>query len=230
MIRKMQAQMAEMADYAHIRMEGMQSHHTEIKVMVQEVLNQRSPHSSPQARGGARSMLSSVASFTTGQDSTADVASLAEEVVIRSVAQGFRFDANPSLVMGTIAVIHEAQPRFVAVRAKYDTGAEANFIPAAFVEKYGLSSLLEAIPEDDPDGNVFIGLNNEEYTVQRTITLSWSASAMHRVPTTIFYVADDLPYDILLGDPFIQKNNVFDIRRIALPLRRKRRDPSRWTT
>ncbi|KAF2725247.1 hypothetical protein K431DRAFT_290929 [Polychaeton citri CBS 116435] len=174
--------------------------------------------------GDLESMASGAGSFTTDRESLADIVTLADEVVTKSMARGTNFDNNPSMVLGTITVTHESKPRFVPVRAKYDTGADANFIPSAFVKAHGLSSLLEELLEDGSHSNLFIGLNNEEFYIQHTITLQWCASTMHRVRTTKFHVADDLPYDMLLGDPFIQENRIFDPQRVALPLRRRRRN------
>jgi hypothetical protein len=149
---------------------------------------------------------------------------LAEEVVARSVTRGIHFDPDPSLVLGTIVVTHEDKPRFVPIRAKYDTGSDVNFIPFTLVERNGLSEFLVKLKDNTLEDNVFLGLNNQEYVIHHTITLQWSAATMHNVRTTHFHVADDLPYDMVLGNPFIQENRVFNPQRVALPLRRKHRD------
>ena len=96
-------------------------------------------------------------------------------------------------------------------------------LPADLVEKHGLSDLLLELKTDDPDDNIFVGLNDHEYYVCHTITLQWCASTMHRVRTTQFYVVDSVPCDKILGNPFIQENRVVHPQRVALPLRRKHR-------
>jgi len=152
-----------------------------------------------------------------GRESVADVVTLAEKVVTQTMANGISFDSNPSLTFGTIALTHQAQPRYVPVRAKYDTGSDVNLVPAELIVSNDLSSLL--VEEED----TFIGLNNQEYHTCHTITLKWCAVNMHRMRTTKFHVTDDLPFDMVLGDSFIQENAVFDPQRVALPLRRKHR-------
>lgn len=160
-------------------------------------------------------------SCTVGPGSIADVVTSANEVVAQSVTRGIHFETDPSLILGTIAVTHESKPRFVHVRAKYDTSSDVNFIPFALVEKNGLSAFLVDLEDDGSESNVFIGLNNQKYLIHHTITLKWCAATMHNVRTTQFHVADHLPYDMLLGNPFIQENRVFDPQRVALPIRRK---------
>lgn len=154
---------------------------------------------------------------STRQESVADVVTLAEKVVTQTIAKGISFDSNPSLTFGTIALTHKAQPRYVPVRAKYDTGSDVNLVPAELIVSNDLSSLL--VEEED----TFIGLNNQEYHTCHTITLKWCTVNMHKMRTTKFHVTGDSPFDMVLGDPFIQENAVFDPQRVALPLRRKHR-------
>ena len=165
-------------------------------------------------------------SFTIGSQSTAEVMTLAEEVVARSVARGVHFDPDPSLVLGTVVIVHESKPRFVPVRAKYDTGSDANFIPYELIKNNGLLEFLVKLEVDSLEDNVFIGLNDQEYTIEYTIELQWSAATMRHVRTTQFHVAEDLPYDLVLGNPFIQANQVFHPQRVALPLHHKHPNPS----
>ncbi|CAN9232778.1 unnamed protein product [Alternaria alternata] len=159
--------------------------------------------------------------FTVGPQSIAEVMTLAEEVVAKSVARGVHFDPDPSLVLGTVVIVHETQPRFVPVRAKYDTGSDANFVPYELVRKNGLSDFLKKLETTSPEDNVFLGLNNQEYIIDHTIELQWSAATMRHVRTTQFHVAEGLPYDVVLGNPFIQENQVFHPERVALPLHHK---------
>jgi hypothetical protein len=170
------------------------------------------------------SHVSEASTFTVGAHTNADVVTIAEEMVNRSLARGVHFDPDPSLVLGTIAVTHELKPRFVPVRVKYDTASDVNFVPLALVEKNGLSEFMVKLEGDDSGDNVFLGLNNQEYVIHQTITLKWSAATMHNVRTTHFHVAEDLPYDMVLGNPFVQDNRVFHPQRVALPLRHKYRD------
>ncbi|CAN9266421.1 unnamed protein product [Alternaria alternata] len=159
--------------------------------------------------------------FTVGPQSVAEVMTLAEEVVAKSVARGVHFDPDPSLVLGTVVIVHETQPRFIPVRAKYDTGSDANFVPYELVRKNGLSDFLKKLETTSPEDNVFLGLNNQEYIIDHTIELQWSAATMRHVRTTQFHVAEGLPYDVVLGNPFIQENQVFHPERVALPLHHK---------
>jgi len=159
--------------------------------------------------------------FTVGPQSVAEVMTLAEEVVAKSVARGVHFDPDPSLVLETVVIVHETQPRFVPVRAKYDTGSDANFVPYELVRKNGLSDFLKKLETTSPEDNVFLGLNNQEYIIDHTIELQWSAATMRHVRTTQFHVAEGLPYDVVLGNPFIQENQVFHPERVALPLHHK---------
>ena len=169
------------------------------------------------------SAITTETSFTVGTISTADAATVAEEIVKRSLASGIHFDPDVTLTLGTIVVTHEEKPRFVPVRAKYDTASDVNFVPLSLVEKNGLSEFLVRLNEDANEDNVFVGINNQEYTIHHTITLKWSAATMHNIRTTYFHVAEDLPFDMVLGNPFIQDNQVFHPQRVALPLRHKHR-------
>jgi hypothetical protein len=174
------------------------------------------------------SHVSEASTFTVGAHTNVDVVTIAEEMVTRSLARGVHFDPDPSLILGTIAVTHELKPRFVPVRVKYDTGSDVNFVPLALIEKNGLSEFMVKLEGDDSDDNVFLGLNNQEYVIHHTITLKWSAATMHNVRTTHFHVAEDLPYDMVLGNPFVQDNRVFHPQRVALPLRHKYRDSGKY--
>ena len=164
---------------------------------------------------------SETSTFKSGRESLADVASIADSIVARGVALEMHFDRDPSLVVGIIFITHEEKGRFVPVRAKYDTGSDANFIPSALVERARLSAIL--VPLEDDSVNVFVGLNNQEYHPTHMVTLDWCASTMHKTQATKFHVIDDVPYDILLGNPFVIENNVFTPPRVALPLRHKNR-------
>ncbi|THW88996.1 hypothetical protein D6D15_05575 [Aureobasidium pullulans] len=124
-----------------------------------------------------------------------------------------------SITDSTITVTHEDKPRYISARAKYDTGSEVNFTSSEFVTENGLTPLLNRLK--DPE--IFVGLNNQEYHVKHTIVLHWCGSRMHKVRTTTFFVADEVPYDILLGNEFILRNRVFDPQRAALALRHKYR-------
>jgi hypothetical protein len=152
---------------------------------------------------------------------------LAEEVVAKSVARGVHFDPDPSLVLGTVAIVHEVKPRFVPVRVKYDTGSDANFVPFALIEKNGLSEFLVNLETDPSESNVFVGLNDQEYVIHHTIEIQWSAATMRNVRTTQFHVAEDLPYDMILGNSFVQENKVFHPQRVALPLHHKHQNSSK---
>ncbi|KAL1599490.1 hypothetical protein SLS60_007293 [Paraconiothyrium brasiliense] len=144
-----------------------------------------------------------------GRESIADVVTLAERVVTQTIAKGISFDSNPSLTFGTIALTNNAQPQWISVRAKYDTGSDDNLVPTELIVSNGLSSLL--VEEEA----TFLGLNNQEYHTYHTITLKWCAVNMHKMRTTKFHVTDDLPFDMVLGDPFIQENAVFHPQRVS---------------
>jgi hypothetical protein len=128
-------------------------------------------------------------------------------------------DTDRSVTDSTITVIHEDEPRYIAARAKYDTGSDFNFTSSAFVTKHRLSALLETLE----DAEVFVGLNSQEYHVKHTVVLHWCASTMHKTRTTTFFVADGVPYDILLGNKFIIQNGIFEGKRAVLALRHKHR-------
>jgi hypothetical protein len=123
-----------------------------------------------------------------------------------------------------VYLTHETPPNSIAVRAKYDTGCDVNLIPKRFVEEHGLTEFMTLLGGEDArfEGQVFIGLNNQEHVIYHEITLRWCADNMHQVRTTKFHVADSLPYEMVLGDPFILENRVFHPKPSALPLRRKR--------
>lgn len=220
MIRGVQSRQAELA------LATLNNHTLSTKIL--ERLEQQTSELPSYSGGKTASIISGFTTFTMGREKQKDTVNLAAELVAHSVAQGVNFDTNPSNVLGTITLTHEDAPRFVPVRIKYDTAADANFIPRAFIEANDLSPLLERI-QDDPDGDgpdaiVFTGLNDQEYKIEDTINLSWCASNMHRMRTTKFHVAESLPFDIILGDAFILENQPFHPQRTALPLRRKHRD------
>ncbi|KAG9556939.1 hypothetical protein KCU71_g11190, partial [Aureobasidium melanogenum] len=139
----------------------------------------------------------------------------AEGIIARSVERGMQFDNDPSEPVGTIIATHEGKPRYVPVKAKYDTGSEANFIAAGFLKEHNLSALLQKLPKDD----WFRGMNECRYPVTYTITLDWCASTMNKVRKTQFYVVEEVPFDIIIGNPFILDNRVFQQSKVALPCR-----------
>jgi hypothetical protein len=126
-----------------------------------------------------------------------------------------------------VVIVHETKPRYVPVRAKYDTGSDANFVPRELIDKNKLSEFLVKLETSSPEDNIFVGLNNQEYIINYTIELQWSAATMRHVRTTQFHVAEDLPYDVVLGNPFIQANQVFHPQRVALPLHHKQTTSSK---
>lgn len=142
-----------------------------------------------------------------------DFVAIADKIMDRSARCGMQFDSDPSMAVGTIAVTHEKVPRFVPVRAKYDTGSDINFIAAGFLLKHNLSSRLQKLPMSD----CFDGLNGHQYHVSDTITLNWCASTMDTVRETQFHVVEEVPFDIILGNPFIMANRVFKPTKVALP-------------
>ncbi|KAI6865907.1 hypothetical protein KC323_g4166 [Hortaea werneckii] len=147
--------------------------------LLNELLGRERARSSTAGRTAHESPQSDISSFTIDPRSEADAVAIRRELLLKDIASDLVSSASPSLVMGTIAVAHESKPRYVPVKAKYDTGADVNFMPIAFLEKHGLSSMQEELVEETPGDNVFIGLNNEEYIVLSTVTLHWCASNMH---------------------------------------------------
>jgi hypothetical protein len=107
-----------------------------------------------------------------------------------------------------VFLTHKTTPNSIAIRAKYDTGCDVNFIPKSFVEDHGLTKFMTLLGGEDArsEGQVLVGLNNQEHVIYHDTTLRWCADNMHQVRTTKFHVADSLPYEMVLGDPFILEN------------------------
>lgn len=170
-----------------------------------------------------QSILTQTSTATTKTQMTADVSTLADEIATRAVARGVHFGTDPSLTVGTIAVTHTNPPRYIPVRVKYDTGSDVNIISKEFAMEHDLGDLLNEIEGGGSQEDILLGLDDHEYRVRFTITLSWCAATMHKMRKTKFHVTDQLPYDLLLGNDFIQENSVLYVPRPALPLRLKRK-------
>lgn len=138
-----------------------------------------------------------------------------------TVQPGQVVENDSTMILGTITVVHEAAPRYVPFRAKYDSGSEENFVSLAFVQEHGLTSLLQEVPDGEQDHFTFIVLNDVEVQARHTLTLHLCPSNMRRMRKTLFHVVDEVPYDLLIGEPFITANNVWDRARPVLHLIRK---------
>jgi hypothetical protein len=169
-------------------------------------------HDAREIRPGWRPSVSRSSSFTVDEVSLS-----ASQTFDRAGDRKAVIGIDYSITNSTITVTHEDAPRYIAARAKYDTGSDVNFTSSAFVADNRLSALLETLEKAE----IFVGLNSKEYHVKHTIVLHWCASTMHKTRTTTFFVADEVPYDILLGNEFIINNRVFEPERTVLALRQK---------
>lgn len=193
-----------------------------------DLLEHQHESSRQHSRGDWQSAFTSTSSATVRTEMTADIATLADKAASRAMAKGVLAGGDPSLTIGTIVLTHMEKPSYVPVRAKYDTGADANFVSYQFTEQHGLSELLNDLGQEGSEEVIFDGLDEHEYRIRHTITLHWCAAAMHRMRTTLFHVASQLPYDILLGNDFIQENSVLSFSRPALPLRMKKKSKGEY--
>ncbi|KAF3004795.1 hypothetical protein E8E13_002947 [Curvularia kusanoi] len=146
--------------------------------------------------------------------SIADVVSLADEIATRAVRNGTYFGNDLSIETGTVVILPKHQPkerpRHVPIVAKYDTGADGNFISIDFLRQHHLEDRLVEIQEDGSVETIFVGLDGHEYHITHTITLHWCSATMNKIRHTLFHVAEEVPYDLLLGNGFIMENRILD--------------------
>lgn len=114
----------------------------------------------------------------------------------------------------------------IRVAAKYDTGADDNFITMEAVKRAKLTKNLKEVNYDSEDATFYM-LNNEKVTLKHKIHLEWeNCSRPGELYSDTFYVVPESPYAMILGLGFILLERVFvpnENNRTALPLRRKKR-------
>ncbi|KAJ8106800.1 hypothetical protein OPT61_g9303 [Boeremia exigua] len=201
----------------------------EVPKAVRGIVNFRKPsHETCSMSPDDRPSLLSQRTFDTAKaGSIADVVSLADEVATRAFRNGTYFGKDLSIETGTVVILpkhsSEDRPSYVPILAKYDTGADGNFISINFVRHHDLVDRLVEIQEDGSVETVFYGLDGHEYRITHTVTLHWCSATMNKIRHTLFHVAEEVPYDLLLGNDFIMENRVLNPQRVGLPLRSKRK-------
>ena len=131
-----------------------------------------------------------------------------------------------TIFQGVAAFVENDRVKWVPFSGKYDTGSDDNFVTKDIIQRAEKEHLLEQI---DADGGAvehrYLGLNNQEVLCTSFIKLTWHERKGGRSRYTRFNLVDDAPFDIILGNPFILENSVFEPQASALPLRRKHRRP-----
>lgn len=145
-----------------------------------------------------------------------------DSVVTSHSPESRELDEDLSMLDAVIAKTHQEPygSSWFPVRGKYDTGSDANFITKTLITAQGLESQLEALSKTDIGSRGFTGLNQQTCLPTHKLELSWCARNAFKYSLTEFYVVDDAPYDIVIGNPYIQEAKVFQRsdKRVALPI------------
>ncbi|OCK73574.1 hypothetical protein K432DRAFT_410579 [Lepidopterella palustris CBS 459.81] len=112
-----------------------------------------------------------------------------------------------SLFNATIVLLSNEHPQYVSARGKFDTGADINLISRNLVEKRGLLDLVENLEK----GLTIRGIEDAQFTAKAKITLTWYLNKSSYSRMTEFFLTEDDSFDILLGNDFINENNLFHI-------------------
>ena len=116
-------------------------------------------------------------------------------------------------------------PEKIHIRAKYDTGADDNFITRDAIKRAGLGRYVQEVHYSEDA--TFYMLNNEEFVPKHRLRITWWKQFRPKKKySESFYVVPEAPYDMILGLGFILLEKVFVPKqyvRKALPLRRKPR-------
>lgn len=145
-----------------------------------------------------------------------------ESVIASHSPESRELDQDLSMLDAVIAKTHQepSGSSWFPVRGKYDTGSDANFITKTLITAQGLESQLEALSTTDIGSRGFTGLNQQTCLPTHKLRLSWCARNAFKYSLTDFYVVEDAPYDIVIGNPYIQEAKVFQRseKRVALPI------------
>jgi hypothetical protein len=111
----------------------------------------------------------------------------------------------------TLDVAEGKRPIFYPAKAKFDTGCVDCLITEAVIRKYNLDEWREKCVE-----RTYLALGNSEVISNSLLHLNWSANNETTLRRNLFYVVADSPFELLLGETFMNDNSRFIP---ALPVR-----------
>ena len=168
------------------------------------------------ARSDDGDTLSEVASVRTGFDEQDPATGDHPERFARYQHMRMEHLRDWTLLDAVIVFVRDDGPKWEPVCGKYDTGSDENFIRREILNRADAESLLEPF-----EGEVFAGLDRQEVAPTHRVWLTWHDSRGGKSRRTRFYLVEDAPFDIILGNPHIQEEQILQRQFAALPLRRK---------
>ena len=122
---------------------------------------------------------------------------------------------DPTLFSASILRRIEGGPRWTVGRGILDSGCGENWITWDLIRRAHLEPTV--IP--NTQSSLYIGFGNQNIEPRGKTRITWFANEGSKTRETEFLVADQGPFDLLLGREFIFSENIFIFNQAALVLR-----------
>ena len=122
---------------------------------------------------------------------------------------------DPTLFRASILRRIEDGPQWTVGRGILDSGCGENWVTLDLIRRAYLETKILPITHSSP----YTEFGNQNFEPKGKIKLTWYANDGSKTRETEFLVADQGPFDLLLGRQFIFSENVFRFNQAALVLR-----------
>ena len=129
--------------------------------------------------------------------------------------QARRPQQDPTLFDASILRGIEDGPRWTVGRGILDSGCAENWITIDIIKRAHLEPRIIRVTQSD----LYTGFGNQNIESRGKIRITWFANDGFKTRENEFLVAEQGPFDLLLGRQFIFSENIFIFNQAALVLR-----------
>ena len=122
---------------------------------------------------------------------------------------------DPTHFSASILRSIEDGPRWTVARGMLDSGCVENWVTLDLITRANLERTV--IPSTH--SSLYTGFGNQNIEPKGKIKITWYANDGSKTRETEFLMADQGPFDLLLGKKFIFSENIFMFNQAALVLR-----------
>ena len=122
---------------------------------------------------------------------------------------------DPTIFNASILRSIEDGPEWTVGRGILDSGCGENWVALDFIRRAYLERKITQVPHS----SLYTGFGNQNIEPKGKIKITWYANNGSKTRETEFLVADQGPFDLLLGRQFIFSENIFIFNQAALVLR-----------
>ena len=96
-----------------------------------------------------------------------------------------------------------------------DTGCDEDWVSMEIIKRAHLENQVAR----NPDSRIYVGFGGKHIESKHKVKITWYANNSTKTRQTEFLIAEQGPFDLLIGKKFIFSENIFIFNQAALVLR-----------